>query len=96
MTTAMNQCKKALRDEGRPGATVRHREGHPHPDERIDLRAALRTLSARQRQAVVLHYLGDIPIAGVADLMGISEGAVKSHLARGREALRAPLEVADV
>ena len=45
----------------------------------------------RQRLAVVLHYLDDRPIPEVAHVMGISEGAVNSHLHRARETLRSLL-----
>jgi DNA-directed RNA polymerase specialized sigma24 family protein len=44
---------------------------------------------------MVLYYLGDLPIPVVADLMGITEGAVKAHLAQARAALRPMLEVRD-
>jgi RNA polymerase sigma-70 factor, ECF subfamily len=61
--------------------------------DRVDVLTALRRLPERQRQAVVLHYLTDCPVSGVADLMGLSEGAVKAHLHKGRNALRNTLEV---
>ncbi|MFF4893014.1 SigE family RNA polymerase sigma factor [Micromonospora chersina] len=52
---------------------------------------ALRALPARQRTAVVFRYLEDLPIADVAAAMGCSEGAVKSHAARGLARLREAL-----
>jgi RNA polymerase sigma-70 factor (ECF subfamily) len=64
----------------------------PNPD-RVDVLAALLALPERQRQAVVLHYFLDCPIASVADLMGVSEGAVKAHLHKARGSLRLSLEV---
>jgi RNA polymerase sigma factor (sigma-70 family) len=54
--------------------------------------AALRTLSPRQREALVLRYWGDLSEADVATAMGLSTGAVKSHTARGMAALRRILE----
>jgi RNA polymerase sigma-70 factor (ECF subfamily) len=96
MTTAMNICKRGFKAEER---TRGLRPGSIHSSatvERVDIAAALRLLPTRQRQAATLHYIGDVPVAGVAGLMGISEGAVKSHLARAKEALRDSLEVADV
>jgi RNA polymerase sigma-70 factor (ECF subfamily) len=59
----------------------------------VDVLAALRSLPERQRQAVVLHYLTDCPVATVAEVMGVSEGAVKAHLFKARAALRSGLEV---
>ncbi|GAA3775481.1 SigE family RNA polymerase sigma factor [Plantactinospora mayteni] len=49
---------------------------------------ALRALPARQRAAVVLRYLEDLPVADAAAAMGCSEGAVKSHASRGLARLR--------
>jgi RNA polymerase sigma-70 factor (ECF subfamily) len=59
----------------------------------LDVLTALRSLPERQRQAVVLHYLLDCPVATVADLMSVSEGAVKAHLFKARATLRTLLEV---
>jgi RNA polymerase sigma-70 factor (ECF subfamily) len=56
-----------------------------------DVRAALLALPARQRAAIALHYLDDLPIAEIAALLGCSAGSVKTHLARGRRALAALL-----
>jgi RNA polymerase sigma-70 factor (ECF subfamily) len=64
--------------------------------EIIDLRRALRYLPQRQRQAVVLFYVGDLSIYEVANLMGVSDGTVKAHLSQGREALRKRLETRHV
>jgi len=54
--------------------------------------AALRTLSPRQRQALVLRYWNDLSEAEVAAAMHLSKGAVKSHTSRGLAALRRVLE----
>jgi len=40
----------------------------------------------------VLKYYADLSEAQIADSMGISRGAVKSHTARGVAALRVVLE----
>jgi DNA-directed RNA polymerase specialized sigma24 family protein len=47
---------------------------------------------ARQREALVLRYYGDLSEAQIATAMGISRGAVKSHIARAMASLRAVLE----
>ena len=54
--------------------------------------AALRTLPDRQREAIVLRYAANMSEAEIANAMGISRGAVKSHTSRGMTALRAILE----
>jgi RNA polymerase sigma-70 factor (sigma-E family) len=60
--------------------------------QRAAVIAALRTLPARQREALVLRYYLDLPEEQVAATMRISQGAVKSHTARGKAALRSILE----
>jgi RNA polymerase sigma factor (sigma-70 family) len=53
---------------------------------------AVRRLSVRQRAVVVLTYWQDLEPASVARLLGISEGAVRRHLARARAHLREYLD----
>jgi RNA polymerase sigma-70 factor (sigma-E family) len=60
--------------------------------ERSAVTSALRSLPARQREAVVLRYYGDFSEADIAKAMGISRGAVKSHTARAMAALKSTLE----
>ena len=50
--------------------------------------SALKMLPPRQRAAVVLRYLDDLPIADVARAMDCSEGSVKSNTSRGLDRLR--------
>lgn len=59
---------------------------------REEMTAALATLSARQREAVVLRYYLDLSEAEMAAAMGVSAGSVKTHLHRGLAALRTHLE----
>jgi RNA polymerase sigma-70 factor (sigma-E family) len=60
--------------------------------ERSAVIDALSQLPARQREALVLRYYADLSEAEIANAMGISRGAVKSHTARGMTALRNVLE----
>jgi RNA polymerase sigma-70 factor (sigma-E family) len=57
--------------------------------------AVLGELTARQRAAVVLRYLEELPITDVADLLGCSEASVKSHCARGLAKLRQALPLSN-
>ena len=61
--------------------------------ERSAVIAALRKLPPRQREALVLKFYADLSEAQIAATMGISQGAVKSHTARGMASLRTVLEM---
>lgn len=54
----------------------------------VDVLRAIERLSMQQRAAVLLTYWADLTPEMVADRMGISTGAVKSHLARARKRLQ--------
>jgi RNA polymerase sigma-70 factor, ECF subfamily len=57
-----------------------------------ELEVEVRRLPPRQRMAVTLFYLSDLPLSEVATTMGISGGAVKATLAAARKTLRMYLE----
>ena len=60
----------------------------PGPSEdRGALVAALRTINAEQRRAIVLRHLCDLSVDEVARETDVPTGTVKARLARGREAL---------
>jgi RNA polymerase sigma-70 factor (sigma-E family) len=63
-------------------------------DSRAIVITALHRLPQRQREVLVLRYYSDLSEAGIADALGISRGAVKSHSSRGLAALRSILEEA--
>lgn len=56
---------------------------------RTSVQAALLTLPARERACVVLRYLEDLPVAGVARELGLAEGSVKRYLSDALGRLRA-------
>jgi RNA polymerase sigma-70 factor (ECF subfamily) len=56
------------------------------PDEA--LLAAVCSLPERQRRAVVLRHVVDLPISTVADVMGCAEGTVRALTHQGLEQLR--------
>jgi RNA polymerase sigma-70 factor (ECF subfamily) len=66
--------------------------GAADPENRLDVEQSVRGLAPRQREVVVLHYLADLPVLEVAQLLRISEGAVKAQLHDARARLRAILE----
>jgi len=57
----------------------------------VALVQALRLLSGRQRDVIVLRYLADMSEAEVARTLGVSSGAVKTHVHRGLARLRSAL-----
>lgn len=66
----------------RPSSPASRTEDH---DQLVRL---LATLPQRQRAVVVLRYYDDLSEAQVAELLGISVGAVKSAASRGLASLR--------
>lgn len=71
----------------------------PDPSRRNDgreayarLASALQGLPARQREAFSLRVLEELDVETTARVMGCSEGSVKTHLSRAREALQKQLE----
>jgi RNA polymerase sigma-70 factor (ECF subfamily) len=62
------------------------------PARDAEVWAAVRRLPRRQAQAVALHYLAGYPLREIAELLGCSQGTVKTHLHRARGALSAWLE----
>jgi RNA polymerase sigma-70 factor (ECF subfamily) len=55
--------------------------------------AAVRSLPQRQAQAAALRFVYDMPLNEIAATLGTSEGTVKQHLSRARQALAGRLGV---
>lgn len=80
---ARGRGRRERREQGWRGTAV---QGEFLADPAI--LAALGSLSVRQRAAVFLTYWEDLTPAAVAERLGVSEGSVRRHLARGRDHLR--------
>jgi RNA polymerase sigma-70 factor (ECF subfamily) len=102
--TATNHVRRTARRRSREIAVLAAdprvlsaREGEVAPD--LDLQSAILGLSPRQRTAVVLRYLADLPTGEIAGVMQVADGTVHAtlHQARARlaEALGQPIVVAD-
>ncbi|PHR60895.1 MAG: hypothetical protein COA47_06735 [Robiginitomaculum sp.] len=61
----------------------------------MDLRAAIKSLSASQQEVLELHYTGGFSMGEVAHILGLAEGTVKSRLHTARQILRTKLETGE-
>jgi len=93
VTTALNILRRTARRTPEVARGVRE-EAAPETDvdDAVDVWRAIGGLSHRQAEAVVLHYVVDLPVAEVAAVMGCREGTAKVHLDRGRRRLARLLE----
>ncbi len=94
---AVNVCREQRRQRTfeaceQPDA---HHADTPRPDQHAQRREArdricelVATLPQRQREAVVLRYFEQLPLAEVAEAMGCALGTVKATLAQALRALR--------
>lgn len=94
-TTAFNLARSGFR---RRLVVLRHRPSAPahaasaeagvilREDQR-EVAEALRSLSARQRECVLLRYWADLADRDIAATLGLSPNSVKTHLRRGLAAL---------
>lgn len=79
-------ARAGVTDSPTPRSCNAHGDDYPIEDESL-LFDGLQSLTAIQRKALVLHDWLDLPVAEVADAIGISADLVLLHAARGRSAL---------
>jgi RNA polymerase sigma factor (sigma-70 family) len=82
--------RRKLREE-----RIANPEGVDSPEIRPDVVAAVDQLSLRQRAVVILTYWDDLAPSAIAQLLQISEGSVRRHLARGKSRLKEVLRAGD-
>jgi DNA-directed RNA polymerase specialized sigma24 family protein len=92
-TVALNFLRRAMRRRAREEFVHRGRHAGvvPAPVANPEVWAAVRGLPERQRLAIVLRYVADLPEADVAEVMGVSRGTVASTLSAARSRLAAVL-----
>jgi RNA polymerase sigma-70 factor (sigma-E family) len=100
--SVVNRSRSALRHrqvvsryaEGQPPLATAPSAEHGALDllARAAMLKTVNQLPGRQREALILRYYLDLSEADIADAMGISRGAVKSHTARGISTLRQAME----
>ncbi|SOE07259.1 RNA polymerase sigma factor [Streptomyces sp. Ag109_G2-15] len=99
-TSVVNAARSVLRRRRTVRAHTPEREGHaPAPEEDVllhedhrEVLAALRTLTPRQREVLVLRYWSHLTEAEIAATLGLSRGTVKSTASRALDALGRRLE----
>ena len=103
--TVVNRARSAQRHHAvadrhadtRPALAAPSAEQHALSAEtRATVLAALDRLPTRQREVLVLRYYSDLSENDIAETLGISRGAVKSHASRGVAALRTTLDLKDM
>lgn len=96
---ALNRLRRTLRRRSHEQRLLRMSPGGGgHAGTAIpdpDLWAAVASLAPRQRAAVLLRYVHDLPEAAIAEAMGVSRGTVASTLAAARGNLQRMLRPAE-
>jgi RNA polymerase sigma-70 factor (sigma-E family) len=87
--------RQFLMDQRSPWARIRLAATVPEAasaaasaEDRPVLVAALRLLPPKQRAVLVLRFVYDLPVGEVAEMLGISDGTVKSQSAKGLVKMR--------
>ena len=90
----VNESRSLLRARARDPISLEELETlgavAEQPEER-ELIAAVMQLPEPLRAVIHLHYYEDLPIKEIADLLKISQAAVKMRLVRGRNLLKSEL-----
>ena len=98
-TVVLNKARSRFRRGAAEARAYRRHLGRADPDlaqlpEPLDhFWAEVRNLPTRQAQVIALHYMDDLPVDEIADVLSISPGSVKTHLHRGRATLAPKLAV---
>jgi RNA polymerase sigma-70 factor (ECF subfamily) len=79
--------KRQIAFSDRPLAENQHPTAGSQLSLSMDIYDALALLKPEERTCITLQLIDGYDIAGIAKIMGIKEGTVKSHLSRGKEKL---------
>jgi RNA polymerase sigma-70 factor (ECF subfamily) len=93
-----NRSVSLVRKRVREAKLIALLSGRTQSDIRLDdddeaFWQAVRRLPARQAQVIALFYFDDMSVAEIATVLECSEGSVKTHLSRGREAVAKQLQL---
>jgi RNA polymerase sigma factor (sigma-70 family) len=90
-----NQAAMHHRSNGRQRAREAQSDGISavsQPEFNPEIAATVARLSVQQRAVIVLTYWADLDPMSIAELLNISDGSVRRHLARARSNLRKVLD----
>ena len=99
-TTVLNRCRSVLRRRKTARLYIPPHET-PNPsaesfavvgEDRLQVRQALRALSTRAREVLVLRYYLDLSFAEISQTLGISESTARSTSSRALASLTQKLE----
>ena len=88
----LNLLRREARRRGREAAAMKRMPAPTVPPVELpdaELWAAVRALPERQRQVVVLRFVGDLAEADIGSVLGIKRGTVASNLSRALDTLAA-------
>ena len=100
VTVVLNTARNRARTDGRrPATTAAEPPDHADPQPGVEARVEaaerrrelgdhLAALPEKQRLAVLLRHVVDLPVAEVAAVLGCGENTARSHAARGLARLR--------
>lgn len=96
----MNRARNALRSRRRHQTVALQDEHTVHLIDdsiselqlRLAIDAEFAHVSVESREVLVLHYLLDLPLREVAEVLGVREGTAKSRLHSGLKVLRARMK----
>lgn len=91
MTVTANKCKDLLRSAWRRNRQSLHETdavSKPPDDQKDDVRAALLRLSPKNQAVVYLYYYEEMSTKEIAEVLRLSETAVRSRLFQARKHLK--------
>lgn len=100
MRILINECYNLIRRESRLVSLENFQElperQQKEQTDYSDLYRAVNALKDELKLPIVLYYAEDFSIREIAEILGVSEGAVQKRLARARGKLKAELEQMEV
>ncbi|MCR2805761.1 RNA polymerase sigma factor [Paenibacillus soyae] len=97
-TILVNRCKTILRKNDRylpledeqESALAERTDDNPYrnTESEMDMQVLLSYLNTRQREAVELRYVHDLPYQTIADMTGAPVGTIKSRISQGIQKLK--------